>query len=171
LDYPENTFTHAFMSFGIMFPNDTHKVLTNIATALPSGAPVSFTFWKRAGVWELMHQAAICATSDPTIPAPKFFNPRWLHAETMVEALNHAGFADIKVIDEDKPWKVESKKMFIKFAMGMPQWGGYTKNWTQEQREKVVDCALQVLDEAYPDAGHGPIEVPMVGFIATARKI
>jgi hypothetical protein len=155
------------MSFGIMFPNDTHEVLTRMAATLPTNAPVSLTFWKKNGILELLHKAAICATSDPTIHPLRLHSPRWHHAVTMVDALNRAGFTDIKIIDEDIPWKVESKNAFIKLSM--PLWTDYTKTWTQEQKDKFVDCVLEVLDEAFPDAGHGPIEVSMVGYIATAR--
>jgi len=157
------------MSFGIMFPNDTAKVLSRMKAALIPHAPVSFTFWKKQGFWEIMHKAAICATSDPTLPVPKFYHPSWNHSETLVSHLQHAGFKDIKITEENIPWKVESKSVFVKTMTNMPQWKVYTKDWTQEQKDKIGDCALEVLDAMYPDAEHGPIEVPMIGFIAIAR--
>ena len=46
----------------------------------------------------------------------------------------------------------------------------YQKSWTREQRDKLEDCVLEVLDEMCPDAGHGPIEVSMIAFIEIARK-
>jgi hypothetical protein len=158
------------MSYGIMFPSDTAKVLNRMAAALVPGAPVSFTFWKMSGIWATMHKASILATSDPTLPPPKFYHPSWNHAETLITALDHAGFKDISVTDENIPWKVESKSAFVKFASTTPMWKEYESSWTQEQKEKLVDCALQVLDEEYPDAGHGPIEIPMIGFIGIAKR-
>lgn len=139
-------------------------------SALESGAKVSFTCWKKSGIWALMHKAAICATSDPTIPPPKFYHPSWNHSETLVTHLEHAGFKDIKVMDQNIPWEVEGKSAFVKFATATPMWKEYIKGWTQEQQDKLVDCAMEVLDEEYPDAGHGSIEIPMVGFIGVARK-
>lgn len=153
-----------------MFPNDTAKVLSRMSAALVPGAPVSFTFWKKHGIWDIMHKAAICATSDPTIHPAKFYHPSWNHSETLINHLQHAGFKDIKVTEEDIPWKPESKTAFLKFANSTPQMKEYQKNWTQEQRDKLEDCVLEVLDEMYPDAGHGPIEVSMIGFIGIARK-
>jgi hypothetical protein len=154
------------MSFGIMFLSDTAKVLSRMSAALVAGAPVSFTFW----IWDIMHKAAICAASDPTILPPKFYHPSWNHTETLVNHLQHAGFKEIRVIEENIPWKLDSKTSFLKFANSTPQMKEYQKNWTQEQRDKLGDCVLEVLDEMYPDAGHGPIEVSMIGFIAIARK-
>jgi hypothetical protein len=158
------------MSFGIMFPNDTAKVLSNMFRSLVSGAPVSFTFWKRSGIWALMHRAAVLATCDPTIPPPKFYHPSWNHAETIITHLEHAGFKDIGVSDEEIPWRVENKSAFVRITMNTPMWKEYIKSWPEEQREKVHDCALEVLDEEYPNAEHGPIDIPMVGYIAYARK-
>lgn len=158
------------MSFGIMFPSNTAKVLSAMSAALVPGAPVSFTFWKMAGIWATMHKAAILATSDPTIPPPKFYHPSWNHAETIVTHLDHAGFKDIHVTDENIPWKVENKSTFVRFAASTPMWKEYESKWTQEQKEKLVDCAMQVLDEEFPDAGHGPIDIPMIGYIAVAKK-
>src|SRR5271170_7712272 len=132
------------MSFGIMFPSDTAKVLDRMSAALVSGAPVSFSFWKKQGFWDLMHKAAICATSDPTLPPPKFYNPKWNHSETIVDALQRAGYKDIKITEASIPWKPESKSSFVKFASSTPQWKEYSKNWTQEQKEKLTDCALKV---------------------------
>jgi hypothetical protein len=158
------------MSFGIMFPNDTNKVLTRMSAALVSGAKVSFTFWKMSGIWVIMHKAAILATADPTTPPPKFYHPKWNHSETLVKHLEQAGFKDIKISDQNIPWNVESKSAFVKFATSTPMWTEYVKAWPKEQQDKVVDCALEVLDEEYPDAGHGAIDIPMIGFIAVARK-
>jgi hypothetical protein len=121
-------------------------------------------------MWTIMHKAAILATCDPTMPPPKFYHPSWNHSQTLVNHLQHAGFCDIKITEENIPWKVESKSTFVRFATSTPLWKEYQKSWTQEQRDKVVDCALEVLDEEYPDAGHGPIEIPMIVFIAVAKK-
>lgn len=153
-----------------MFPSETDKVLSKMFNALESGAKVSFTFWKKSGIWAIMHKAAICATSDPTIPPPKFYHPSWNHSETLVIHLEHAGFKDIKVMDQNIPWEVESKSYFVKFAIETPMWQEYIKSWTQEQKDKLVDCAMEVLDEEYPDAGHGSIEIPMIAWIGVARK-
>ena len=158
------------MSFGIMFPNDTAKVLERMSAALVPGAPVSFTFWKKSGIWWFMHKAAILATCDQTIPPPKFYHPRWNHAETIQTALDHAGYKDIRITEADIPWHVENKHSFVNFTVSTPIWKDYVKNWPQEQQDKLVDCAMEVLDEAYPDAGHGPIDIPMVGFIVAARN-
>jgi hypothetical protein len=158
------------MSFGIMFPNDTDKVLSRMSAALVPDAPVSFTFWREPGIWTLMHKAAILATSNPTIPPPQFYHPSWSHSETIVNHLLHAGFRDIKITEQNIPWKVECKSTCVKITTTTPLWKEYQKTWTQEQQDKVVDCALEVLDEEYPDAGHGPIEIPMIAFIAIARR-
>jgi SAM-dependent methyltransferase len=170
LNFPPNSFTHVYMSFGIMFPSNTLKVLSNMYDALVPGAPVSFTFWKRFGIWSLMHKASILATSDPTLPPPKFYHPHWNHPETMVSFLEHAGFKDVRVSEQEIPWTAESKTAFVNNAMATPLWSEYVRKWSEEQREKVRDCALEVLDEEFPDAGHGPIEIPMEAYIAFARK-
>lgn len=117
-----------------------------------------------------MHKAAILATSDTTIPPPKFYHPSWNHSETLISHLEHAGFKDIKISEQNIPWEVESKSAFYKFVNGTPMWKEYTKNWTADQKEMIHDCVLEVLDEEYPDAGHGPIEIPMIGYIGFARK-
>ena len=158
------------MSFGIMFPSDTQKALSRMYSALEPGAKVSFTCWKKSGMWAIMHKAAICATSDPTIPPPKFYHPSWNHPETLATHLEHAGFKDIKVMEHNIPWEVESKTAFVKAVTATPMWKEYIKNWTPEQQEKLGDCAMEVLDEEYPDAGHGSIAVPMIAFISVARK-
>lgn len=158
------------MSFGIMFPIHTEEVLAKMAASLTPGAPVSFTFWRKFGIWAVMHKAAICATCDTTHPEPRFYHPKWAHSETLVSYLEHAGFKDITVTEENIPWKVESKSAFVKYVKSLPMWKDYIKDWSLEQQEKLVDCALEVLDEEYPDAGHGPIEIPMMGFIAVAKR-
>jgi hypothetical protein len=152
-----------------MFPNDTAKVLSRMSAALVPGAPVSFTYWRKSGIWAIMHKAAILATSDPTIPAPKFYHPSWNHSETLVSHLTHAGFKDIKLTEENIPWKVDCKSTFVKYAISTPMWKEYVKSWSQDHLDKLVDCALEVLDEEYPDAGHGPIEIPMIGYIGVAK--
>jgi len=153
-----------------MFPNDTAKVLERMSAALVPGAPVSFTFWKKSGIWVLLHKAAILVTSDPTIPPPKFYHPSWNHAETLVSHLEQAGFKDIKISELSYPWEVQSKTTFLKFITATPMWKAYTKDWTADQMDKTHDCVLEVLDEEYPDAGHGPIEIPMIAFVGFARK-
>jgi hypothetical protein len=158
------------MSFGIMFPADTAKVLERLSAVLVPGAPVSFTFWKESGIWTIMHKAAILATSDPTIPPPKFYHPKWNHSETLVRYLEESGFKDIKISEHNYPWVAQSKTMFSKFIPATPMWRAYEKDWTVEQKDKLHDCVLEVLDEVYPDAEHGPIEIPMIAFIGYARK-
>jgi hypothetical protein len=153
-----------------MFPDNTAKVLLRMSAALIPGAPVSFTVWKTAGMWVLMHKAAILARCDPTIPPPNFYHPSWNHPETLIGHLERAGFQDIQISDRNIPWRVENKSAFVRRTAGTPMWKEYVKDWTPEQREKVSDCILEVLDEEYPDAAHGPIDVPMIGYIAFARN-
>jgi len=153
-----------------MFPDDTTKVLERLSAALVPGAPVSFSFWKESGMWILMHKAAILATSDPTFPPPKFYHPKWLHSETLVSYLERGGFKDIKISEHSHPWIAQSKTAFGKSISSTPLWTAYTKDWTAEQKEKYHDCLFEVLDESYPEAEHGPIEIPMTAYIGVARK-
>ena len=141
-----------------------------MSAALTPGALVSFTIWRQSGIWAVMHKAAILATSDPTIPPPKFYHPSWNHSETLVHYLEHAGFKDVMITEENIPWEAEGKSTLVKTVTALPMWEEYIADWTQEQRDKLVDCALEVLDEEYPNSGHGPIAVPMVAFIAVAKK-
>ena len=92
LKFSCNTFTHVFMTFGIMLIPNYKKALQSIFRVLQRGGRVAITTWKCQGHWDYLTRASRIVLEDNTHPGPLFFHSKWLEGKYVAKLLNLVGF-------------------------------------------------------------------------------
>jgi len=92
LKFPDNTFTHVFLTFGVMLIPNYKSALKSIYRVLRRRGRAAITIWKRHGHWDYLTRAARIVFQDKTYPPPTFYDPKWSDGKYVSKLLTAMGF-------------------------------------------------------------------------------
>jgi ubiquinone/menaquinone biosynthesis C-methylase UbiE len=92
LKFQTNTFTHIFLTFGIMLIPDYDAAIKSLYRVLRQNGRVAITVWKSQGHWAYLTRAARHVFQNPSYPAPSFFDEKWLDGGYTAKILSRHGF-------------------------------------------------------------------------------
>ena len=92
LKFGDGSFTHVFMSFGIMLVPDYMAALRDMYRVLRRDGVVAVTCWKCQGHWDILVRAVRDVLRDNSYPPPQFWDRKWASGKEVSKMLSRGGF-------------------------------------------------------------------------------
>jgi ubiquinone/menaquinone biosynthesis C-methylase UbiE len=171
LTFPDQTFDHLTMNFGLLHLEHPEKALAESHRVLKKGGSASFTVWaptdRSPGFRCVLEN--ITRYGDPKVQLPQ--GPAFFRFSDKYEFLNRleeAGFADVKFRHLDMVWKLQDgEELFNAFFAGTPRTGGTLR---AQSPEKLTAIKNGVLESSLQFKKGGSLEIPMVSLLAVGRR-
>ena len=168
---PSDSFDYSFTNFGFQFFRDVHKAAEQVHRTLAPRGKAFITAWNDLGYIKSVMQAA--AEIRPTEPPPQ--NPtskEWTQPGYLGEILEKAGFADVKVHQQESTYSATSMSELCQILTDMLKGFLKMQGWKDDELEKLpraLEAAFDKDPEVLVIEEH-QVHVKMVANVAVCVK-
>jgi SAM-dependent methyltransferase len=173
----DQTFDYAFSRMGTMFFANPVAALRNVREALVPGGLLNMVVWRRKLDNEVMHRAELIVAAYLEEPE-EYDVPRcgpgpfsMANADTVTDVLMHAGYEDIRLARQDRPYKIgDDLEQAVAFNMALGPAAEVLRMWGErvdEIRPKIADDLREALADYVVDGG--AVVAPSSTWAVTAR--
>jgi ubiquinone/menaquinone biosynthesis C-methylase UbiE len=164
LTYPDDYFTHVYMSMGIFLLPDAEKGASEIYRVLKPGGSAIITSIKKVGWVKLFQEAQEkAAIQKPLWKGP--LKEEWYTKEKLHDVLSAGGFKDIKITNSET---VQPGSMIEKFVKSMRETvtKGITERWAEDEKQRFEAATDEVLKKELEN----PRDMEVLAYVAVVKK-
>ena len=143
----DGQFSYVLAGFVLFFLPTPQQGLKEIQRVLEPNGVLALTSWKESDWMALMHLCFKKIRPETKLPGPP---KEWASVEGVKGELVKAGFRDVGVEELGIEMPLDDYEGLVKFNMSWPAIKDVMKDWTEEEKVRVVEVCVEELREGWP---------------------